>query len=102
MSGSQRKEGRQVAVREASVREALTSDTSRLEPEEERVLRALHGVGGRSELVLQPKARGAALEALRSMEVELFRRYRAHVDPPSPQASETKDRIVRALRRKRQ
>lgn len=101
MSGSQRKEGRGVAVREASVREALAADASRLEPEEERVLRALHGVGGRSELVLQPKASGAALETLRNMEVELFRRYRAHIDPPRPQASETKDRIVRALRRKR-
>lgn len=102
MSGSQRKEGRRVAVREASVREALNADSSRLEPEEERVLRTLHGVGGRSELVLQPKARGEALETLRSLEVELFRRYRAHLDPARPQSSETKDRIVRALRRKRQ
>ncbi len=101
MSGSQRKEGRRVAVREVSVSEALTSDVSRLEPEEERVLRALHGVGARADLPLQAKASGPALQTLRDMEVELFRRYRAHLDPPRPQASETKDRIVRALRRKR-
>ncbi|HLV60402.1 MAG TPA: hypothetical protein VKY51_03275 [Fredinandcohnia sp.] len=102
MSGSQRKEGRQIAVREATVREALETGASQLDSLEERVLRAVHGVGGRSDLVLQPKAHGAALESLRSMEVELYRRYRAHLDRPTPQDSETKDRIVRALRRKRQ
>ena len=101
MSGTQRKEGRRVAVREASVREALASDSRKLEPVEERVLRALHGGGVPVDAPLEAKASGAALQSLHDLEVELFRRYRAHLDPVRPQASETKDRIVRALRRKR-
>jgi hypothetical protein len=101
MSGSQRNDGRRVAVREASVRDALMGHATELESEEERVIRVLHGVGGRPDLPLQAKASGATLEALRRMEVELLRRYRTHLDRPRPQASEAKDRIVRALRRKR-
>jgi len=100
MSGSQRNDGRRVAVREASVRDALKGGARELESEEERVLRVLHGVGAEPDLPLEAKASGEALESLRRLELELFQRYRAHLDRPRPQPSETKDRIVRALRRK--
>jgi len=100
MSGSQRNDGRRVAVKEASVRDALAGGVRELESEEERVLRILHGVGAEPGLPLEAKASGEVLESLRRMEVELLKRYRAHLDRPRPRPSETKDRIVRALRRK--
>lgn len=101
MSGSQRKDGRRVAVSEVSVRDALRADTSALAPEEEQILRLRQGVGLAPGRPLQAKATGSTLEVLRQMEVDLHRRFEAHLNRPQPQPSEVKDRIVRALRRKR-
>lgn len=101
MSGSQRRDGRRVAVSEVSVRDALRGDTTALASDEEQVLRLRHGVGLAADLPLQAKASGATLETLRQMEVDLHQRFEAHLHRPVPQPSEAKDRIVRALRRKR-
>lgn len=52
------------------------------------------------DLVLERKASGAALQELYRMEVELHRRYRAHLARNAPQPSEAKDRILAGLRSK--
>lgn len=99
-SGQQRK-GARIAVRERSVGDALRDEARLLTSEEERSLRLLHGVAAQPDMELERKTDGDALAALYAMEAELHRRYAEHLDRPTPQPSEAKDRIIRALRRKR-
>jgi hypothetical protein len=90
-------------TREAVLR-AIEARARELDAEEERVVRARHGARAPADLVLERKAEGEVLDELLLVEMELFRRYRAHLAErtqaratPSP----AKDRIVRALRRKK-
>jgi len=105
VSGTQRKGSKQVTVevREStsSLRTQLEARTMELSSEEERVLRGVHGVSADRELRLQRKASGAVLDELLLIEMELHRRYRAHMSRPQPVASPEKDRIVRSLRSKK-
>lgn len=105
MSGTQRKGSKQVTVevRESTsnLRTRLAARTMELSSEEERVLRGVHGVSADRELRLQRKASGAVLDELLLIEMELHRRYRAHMSRPQPVPSPEKDRIVRSLRSKK-
>lgn len=101
MSGTRQRRGEGIAVRERAVADALPALSHQLSSEEERVLRLLHGAAAPADLALERKASGAALESLYRLEAELHRRHAEHLQRPVPQASDTKDRIVRALRRKR-
>lgn len=87
---------------------AIEARARELDAEEERVVRARHGAKAPGNLVLERKAEGELLDELLLVEMELFRRYRAHLAAraaparaaPAP-ASPAKDRILRALRKKR-
>jgi len=107
VSGTQRKGGKQVTVevRESTstsiLRTQLAARAMELSSEEERVIRGVHGVSADRELRLQRKASGAVLDELLLMEMELHRRYRAHLSRPQPVPSPEKEKIVRALRSKK-
>lgn len=83
---------------------AIEARARGLDAEEERVIRARHGARAPGDLVLERKAAGEVLDELLLVEMELHRRYRAHLAArrPAPVApSPAKDRIVRALRKKK-
>lgn len=80
--------------------------------EEEKVVRLRHGVGAETREAPLPKAAGGNTELgdeLLVLEMQLFRAMLARhkqkqlraVPAPAPAASRTKDKIVRALRKKR-
>lgn|GEM_PF-1630052 len=105
MSGTQRKGSKQVAVEvhesTSDLGTRLAARSMELSSEEERVLRTVNGVAGDRELRLQRKASGAVLDELLLIEMELRRRYQAHMSRPKPVPSAEKDQIVRALRTKK-
>jgi hypothetical protein len=84
---------------------AIEARARELDAEEERVVRARHGLPAPATTVLERKAQGEVLDELLLVEMELFRRYRAHLaaaaEPLPSASSPAKDRIVRALRKKR-
>ena len=106
------------APERSQIRKALarTATTSRLSAEEERALRMRHGVASDLSAPL-PRAAGRNAELadeLTLIEMQLLRTMRAHGREPGPRgaerqdrpaavvtASKTKDKIVRALRKKR-
>lgn len=105
MSGTQRKGSKQVAVEvrrsTSELGTKLAARSMELSSEEERVLRGMRGEPGDRELRLQRKATGPVLDELLLIEMELHRRFRAHLAGPKPVASPEKERIVRALRSKK-
>lgn len=108
MNGSNRGKQRAAATTLDPTREqvlrAIEARARELDAEEERVVRARHGARAPGDLVLERKAGGEVLDELLLVEMELYRRYLAH-QAASRQAavapSPAKDRIVRALRKKR-
>ena len=93
-----------VAPTRDQVLRAIAARARELEAEEERVVRARYGAKAPGTLVLERKAEGEVLDELLLLEMELHRRYRAHLAAARPApagASPAKDRIVRALRKKR-
>ena len=82
---------------------AIEARARELDAEEERVVRARHGARAPGNLVLERKAEGELLDELLLVEMELLRRYRAHLagSRPAPAPSPARDRIARALRKKK-
>ncbi|AKU91779.1 hypothetical protein AKJ08_2166 [Vulgatibacter incomptus] len=81
--------------------EALTTRSDHLSSEEERVIRGLRGIPAARGTRLEAKASGTMLDELHVMELEIRRRYQAHLARPQPQASAAKDSLIRALREKK-
>lgn len=103
MSGTQRRAGRTTQkTLTSSVSSALSLRSRELTSEEERVLRSRHGAALPRDARLETKATGEVLDELLVIEMELRRRYRAHLalQARAPSAGR-KERIVRALRNKR-
>jgi len=112
--------GSTATVEGKQIREALgrSQTSSRLDSEEERALRMRHGAAVELSTPL-PRAAGPNAELadeLTLIEMQLLRAMRAHGREPGPRGSEhrvqparaatmasspTKDKIVRALRKKR-
>ncbi len=106
MSGTQRKGSRSAVVEvrttsRSAVAAGLSSRSMEVTSEEERVLRGLHGVSAPADTRLERKASGPVLDELLVMELEIRRRYQAHLARARPVASAEKDQIVRALRAKK-
>ena len=103
----QRKGGSQVreAVEAKEVGSALSKARS-LASEDEKVLRMRYGVPAQREALLPRHGEGDPdlRDELLVMEMELLRAWRLHqrqLAQNSPRPSRTKDKIVRALRKKR-
>jgi hypothetical protein len=106
----ERKGSNTVEVTTAEVRTAL-SRTRTLSSSEEKALRMRHGIGVDSPLAPLPRAAGDNVELadeLLLMEMQLLKAMRAHAKSQdkvtlgvAPQPSKSKDKIVRALRRKK-
>ncbi len=94
------------AVEAREVADALGKARS-LPSEDEKVLRLRYGVKLRDSEKLRQHAEGSPVlqDELLLMEMELLRAYRQHQKQqsmrPAPQPSRAKDKIVRALRKKR-
>jgi ribosomal protein L10 len=99
-----------VAVTSEEVRAAFRK-VQALTSEEEKALRMRHGVSAPDLTTPLPRAAGANVELedeLLVIEMQLMRAWRRRLDEekaqgvkPAPTASRTKDKIVRALRKKR-
>jgi hypothetical protein len=94
----------QEAVESREVSKALEK-TSALTSDEEKVLRMRHGAKVDTRRTLERHGEGNAelQDELLLMEMQLFRAYRAHLAQQARKAaqpSRTKDKIVRALRKK--
>lgn len=93
-----------VEVTTSTVATAMKRRAAELTSEEERTVRLRRGVGVDLDAPLQKKASGEVLDELFLMELELRRRYNAHLAQQrtaQPRPSAQKDRIVRALRKKK-
>lgn len=109
MSGEGRKvSGRvvveSVEVTDGRVRESLSSRARELTAEEEKVVRLRRGAAVDPHAPLARKASGEVLDELLLFELEVRRRYKAHLartQGPAPRASAAKDKVVRALRKKK-
>ncbi len=109
MSTNQRKGGSKVGVAETvpvrtAVAKAMPSRVRELDSVEERVLRTRHGVGVDPSAPLGRKADGEVLDELLLFELEVRKRYMAHLAKakrPQAKASSAKDKIVRTLRKKK-
>jgi hypothetical protein len=103
VSGTQRRAGRTTQLTlTSSVTGALSLRSRELTSEEERVVRARHGAALPRDARLETKAGGEVEDELLLIEMELRRRYRAHLalQARAPAAGR-KDKVVRALRRQR-
>lgn len=105
----QRKGSSQVReVVEAREVGAALAKTKKVASEDEKVLRMRHGVGVAKDAPLARHGEGDQdlQDELLLMEMELLRAYRAHqkqqaqAQKVAPRQSRTKDKIVRALRKK--
>lgn len=104
----QRKSSTQVAIEAKDVSKALERSRT-LASDEEKAVRMRYGAGVKTTAPLE--RHGATNEDLRDellvMEMELLRAWKQHLAAqaartgPMPQPSRTKEKIVRALRRKK-
>jgi hypothetical protein len=93
-----------VEVSAPSVATALSRRSDELSSEEERTVRLRRGVTVEQDAPLAKKASGEVLDELFLLELELRRRYEAHLAKQrsaKPRPSAQKDRIVRSLRKKK-
>lgn len=99
-------EAREKTVTKDEVRELLETAAAKLAAHEERALRMRHGAGAAPATVLTRKGEGhpEAQEELLALELQAFRELKARAAAARPAAAtenRTKDKIVRALRRKK-